>query len=159
MRQTRYNYRMANEGDPLDTLRARLYAPKPVGEVTPDMLSQQETPSAEHWVPPPVRIKPKRKPLPPSLWFLIFAGIFFVVAGTIAALFIIFGTRSVSVNNVKITVQGPTTIASGDTVPLLITIKNSNPVSLNAATITVDLPDGTKNADDTSQALDQYSDT
>lgn len=156
----RYTFRMATEKDPLETLRARLYAPKPVETVTPEALSQNRAPSTTAWTPPPPPvIKPARPKLPPSLWFLIGAGAFFVVAGTAAALFIAFGGRSVSTAHVVITVQGPTTIASGDTVPILISIKNNNPVPMNAATITVDLPNGTRSPDNVDQALDQYSDT
>ncbi len=151
---------MASENDPLETLRARLYAPKPVETVMPDTLSEQQAPNMTAWTPPPPPvIKAPRPKLPSSLWFLIGAGAFFAVAGVIAALFIIFGGRSVSTANVAIDVQGPTTIASGDTVPILISIKNNNPVAMNGATITVKLPDGTRNADDTDQALDQYSDS
>ncbi|MDB5265320.1 MAG: hypothetical protein JWM39_33 [Parcubacteria group bacterium] len=151
---------MAVGNDPLDTLRARLYAPKPTQTVTPEVLSQGRPASTGAWTPPPPPIiKPARTKLPLSLWFLIGAGAFFAIAGIIAALFIVFGGRSVSASNVTIDVQGPTTIASGDTVPILISIKNNNPVPMNAATITVNLPDGTRNADNTDQALDQYSDT
>jgi hypothetical protein len=151
---------MATEGDPLETLRARLYAPKPIDAVAPETLSRRAAGAPTAWTPPPPPvIKPPRPKLPPSLWFLIGACAFFVVAGIVAALFIIFGGRSVSTAHVIIDVQGPTTIASGDTVPILISIKNNNPVAMNAATITVDLPDGTRNADNTDQSLDQYSDT
>lgn len=151
---------MAAENDPLETLRARLYAPKSVQTVEPDMLSQKDIPTGGMWTPPPPPIiKPARPKLPPSLWFLIGAVAFFAIAGIIAALFIVFGGRSVSTANVSIQVQGPTTIASGDTVPILISVKNNNPVPMNAATITVNLPDGTRNADNVDQALDQYSDS
>lgn len=151
---------MASEQDPLDTLRARLYAPKPVETVAPETLSPERMPKAQAWTPPPRPIvKPPRKKLPPSLWFLIAAAGFFVVAGIIAAGFIILGGRSVSTSRVKIDVQAPTTIGSGDSVPLLITIQNNNPVPLTAASITVKLPDGAKNADDPDKDFPQYSDT
>ena len=38
----RYTSCMASEKDPLETLRARLYAPKPVETVLPDTLSQHQ---------------------------------------------------------------------------------------------------------------------
>ncbi|MDB5237127.1 MAG: hypothetical protein JWL88_229 [Parcubacteria group bacterium] len=151
---------MAAENDPLETLRARLYAPQPVGTVTPERLSHKDASSTTAWTPPPPPvIKPARPKLPLSLWFLIGAGAFFAVAGIIAAVFIILGGRSVSTAHVLIDVQGPTSIASGDTVPILITIKNNNPVPMNAATITVNLPSGTRNPDNVDQSLDQYSDS
>jgi hypothetical protein len=147
------------EKDPLETLRARLYAPKSVSSVTPDTLSHTGATATTAWTPPPPPvIKPARTKLPPSLWFFIGAVAFFVVAGAIAAALLLLGGRTVSTAHVIITVQGPTTIASGDTVPILISIKNNNPVPMNAATITVNLPDGARNPDAVDQSLDQYSD-
>jgi hypothetical protein len=148
------------EKSPLEMLNARLYAPQPVHTVTPEALAETGAQATPAWqAPPPPVIKPPRKKLPFAVWFLIIAVAFFVIAGSAAALLLIFGGRSVSTANVKINVQGPTTIASGDTVPLLISIKNDNPVAMTGATITVKYPDGTRNPDDVTQALGQYSDT
>lgn len=152
---------MASPGkSPLDTLRARLYAPKAVETVVPDTLSQGHAPGATAWAPPAAPIvKPARTKLPPSLWFLIIAAGFFLVAGLAALALLIFGGRSVSTAHVSIEVPPQTTIASGDTVPILISIKNDNPVAMIGATLTVDLPDGARDANDTDKPLDQYSDS
>ena len=157
----RYTLPMASEEkSPLDTLRARLYAPKPVDTVAPNTLSRGRVQGASAWTPPPPPvIKPARQKLPPSLWFLIVAAGFFVIAGIVAAVLLIFGGRSVSTAHVRIDVQGPTTIASGDTVPILISIQNDNPVAMTNASLTVDLPDGTRDPDSIDQPLDQYSDS
>ncbi|KND50156.1 MAG: hypothetical protein AB203_04205 [Parcubacteria bacterium C7867-008] len=146
--------------DPLETLRARLYASKPVETVAPNTLSQTRAPAASAWAPPPPPvIKPPHKKLPPSLWFLIIAGGFFLITGIAAALFLVFGGRSISAEHVTIEVPGQTTIASGDAVPILISVKNENPVAMLNATITVDLPEGTRDANDPNKALDQFSDS
>lgn len=85
--------------------------------------------------------------------FFIVALLFFLVTGGGAITYLVWGGRSVSTNNVNMAVQGPTTIASGDTVPLLITVENRNPVPIRNVTVTIEFPDGTKSPDDPSQPL------
>jgi hypothetical protein len=89
--------------------------------------------------------------------FLIVALAFFLVTGGGALAYLIWGGRIVSTSNVNVAVQGPTTIASGDTVPLLVTIENRNPVAMHHATLTITFPDGTKSADDQTQPLTSYT--
>lgn len=85
--------------------------------------------------------------------FFIVALLFFLLTGGGAVVYLVWGGRAVSPDNVNIKIQGPTTIASGDTVPLLITIENHNPVPLRNASVTVDFPNGTKSAIDPTQPL------
>lgn len=89
--------------------------------------------------------------------FFIVALIFFVLTAGGAVFYLLYGGRSVSTNNVDITVQGPITISSGDTVPLLITIQNRNPVAMHASGITIEFPDGTKSPDDPNTPLTSYT--
>lgn len=89
--------------------------------------------------------------------FFIVAFAFFLVTGGGAVIYLIYGGRIVSTNNVNIAVQGPTSIASGDTVSLLVTIENRNPVAMKKPRITLDFPEGTKSADDTSLPLSLYA--
>lgn len=145
---------------PLDSLRARLYAPKPVTTVTPESLPEGHAQQATAWAPPPPPvIKPAKKKLPFAVLFLIGAVAFFVLAGIAAALLFFFGGRSISTDHVSIDIQAPTTIASGDTVPLLISIQNDNPAPMTGASITVDFPDGTRSADNVDQPFDSYTDS
>ncbi|MFI5260559.1 MAG: hypothetical protein ACHQU0_02075 [Candidatus Paceibacteria bacterium] len=88
--------------------------------------------------------------------FFGFAAAFFVVALGIAGYFFYFGGNSVSPNNISVDIQGPTTIAGGDTVPLSLTITNRNPVAIQNATIEVDFPDGTKSATSMLAAYPHY---
>ncbi len=80
--------------------------------------------------------------------FFIIAVLFFLVTAGGAVFYLVYGGRSVSTNNVTIAVQGPTTISSGDVVPLLITIENKNPVAIRGVGVTLTFPDGTKSPDD-----------
>lgn len=91
--------------------------------------------------------------------FLVGAIGFFLVAGIAAAGILWYGARSISSEHVEITAQGPVTIASGDTVSLLITVRNENPTTIINTNLLVDLPDGTRQAADKTQPFDHYTDT
>ena len=80
--------------------------------------------------------------------FLGVSFIFFLIALGVASYLFYFGSSSVSTDKIDVSIQGPITIAGGDTVPLLITITNKNPVAIQNATIEVDFPDGTRSATD-----------
>ncbi|MHB8914042.1 MAG: COG1361 family protein [Minisyncoccota bacterium] len=84
------------------------------------------------------------------------AVLFFLVALGFAGYFFYFGSNSVSTDKVTIDIQGPTTIAGGDTVPLSLTITNKNPVALGNATIEIDFPDGTRSATDVQNPYPRY---
>lgn len=78
--------------------------------------------------------------------FLIGAGLFFLFALIAAGYLFYFGGNSVSTDKLTIAIQGPTTIAGGDTVPLSLTITNKNPSAITDATVEVSFPDGTRSA-------------
>jgi len=84
------------------------------------------------------------------------AVVFFVVALSVAGYFFYFGGNAVSVDKITLDIQGPTTIAGGDTVPLSLTITNKNPVAIENATIEIDFPNGTRNADNLLQTYPHY---
>jgi hypothetical protein len=73
--------------------------------------------------------------------------IFFVVSLSVAGYFFYFGGNSVSPNKITVTLQGPTTIAGGDIVPLSLSITNRNPVSLANAVVDITFPAGTREAE------------
>ncbi len=89
--------------------------------------------------------------------FFIGAFLFFLLALAIAGYFFYIGGNTVSVDKISISIQGPTTIAGGDTVPLSLTITNKNPVALNNATIEIEFPEGTRNADDVLTPYPRYT--
>jgi hypothetical protein len=91
--------------------------------------------------------------------FLVLAVGFFILAGAVAAFLFLGGSRSISSENVEITAQGPVSIGSGDTVAIVVTVKNTNPAAVTNTNLVVDLPPGARQAADKSQAFDHYTDT
>lgn len=147
------------QDSPLERMRKRLYAPGGGGSVQESALPASRPQAPEHWnVPPPPPARSRRK-ISGAALFLGFAVAFFLVAGAITAGVLFFGGRSVSTDNVDISVQGPTTVAGGEGVPISISVKNGNPVAITGASITLRFPDGTTDADDTSKPFPQYTDT
>lgn len=88
--------------------------------------------------------------------FFIVAVIFFFAALGIAGYFFYYGGNSVSVDKITFDIQGPTTIAGGDTVPLSLTITNKNPTALENATVEIDFPNGTRDARNTLVSYPRY---
>jgi uncharacterized repeat protein (TIGR01451 family) len=131
----------------LEKARKRLYdiqGPAPVRPLRPSPPRQESVPHA--WQAPPSNTVPPhvgKRHLRLATIFLGGALGFFVIALGVAALFFYYGGNSVSVDKITFNMQGPTTIAAGDTVPLSLTITNKNPVALQNATIEVDFPSGT----------------
>ncbi len=88
--------------------------------------------------------------------FLGTAVLFFLGALGAAGYFFYYGSNSVSTDKITIDIQGPTTIAGGDSVPLSLTITNKNPVAIENATIEIDFPAGTRSATDMLAAYPRY---
>jgi len=88
--------------------------------------------------------------------FFISAFIFFLVSFSVVGYFFYFGGNTVSVDKVDIVIQGPTTIAGGDTVPLSLIITNKNPVALENTTIEINFPSGTRSATNVLTAYPRY---
>ncbi len=89
--------------------------------------------------------------------FFIIAFVFFIVSLGAAGYFFYFGGNSVSVDKITIDIQGPTTIAAGDTVPLSLTVINKNPVAIDNAIVEINFPTGTRKADGTLNAYPRYT--
>lgn len=89
--------------------------------------------------------------------FFVAAFIFFIVSLGAAGYFFYFGGNSVSVDKITLDIQGPTTIAGGDTVPLSLTITNRNPVAIENAIVEITFPNGTRSADAALSAYPRYT--
>ncbi len=143
---------------PLEKLQKQLYQSGTVPEHFKEtaLKGRADTFEAEAWTPeaPP---EPKKK-IPASVLFLIGAVSFFILASILAVAFLFFGGRSVSTDRVDISVKGPTSIASGDTVQLLVTIDNRNPTPITNTLLTLEFPEGTRSPED-GESMPRYSDT
>ncbi len=143
---------------PLEKLQKKLYeggaVPTHFAETT--LKGKPETFETQTWTPeaPPL---PKKK-LPPSVYFLIGAVGFFLLATIIAVVFLFFGGRSVSTDRVDISIKGPTSIASGDTVQLLVSVDNRNPTPITNTLLSLEFPEGTRSLED-GESMPRYSDT
>jgi hypothetical protein len=147
------------ERSPLESLENRLYRNQDPKEVSVPAYSNQETPQAYGWeapLPPPPPLPKKRMPW--TVKFLIAAVLFLVLAGGAAAFLVFHGIRSFSSDRVAIQAQSVASIASGDTVSIVITVHNGNPTALNNATLFASLPEGSRTGDGTDAPLTQYSD-
>lgn len=90
--------------------------------------------------------------------FLAVSASFFLIALVVVGYLLYFGNNSVSANKITIDIQGPTTIAGGDTVPLSIAITNKNAIAINDATIEIDFPNSTRSATDVLSDYPRYID-
>lgn len=140
------------EGENLGSLekaRERLYSREQEPEHEDESLASAKRTLPHGWGDEP--LAPRRKPLHPHVkmagYFFIGAFLFFLLALAAAGYFFYLGGNAVSVNNVQVDIQGPTSIAGGDTVPLSIAVTNKNSVAISNATIDIAFPPGTRNAD------------
>ncbi|MDP2651252.1 MAG: hypothetical protein Q8O98_01525 [bacterium] len=79
--------------------------------------------------------------------------IFFFAALAVTAYVFFGGANFVSTKNVDIKVLGPTTARAGDILELGISVANGNNADLEVANLSIQYPQGTRNAEDSLQAL------
>ncbi|MDP2650061.1 MAG: hypothetical protein Q8P16_00680, partial [bacterium] len=146
----------------LERARAHLYDP---GAVLQDshvpLIASSERPVPHEWEENLLPAQSahnlgKRHVRIAGLFFFI-AFLFFLISLGIAGYFFYYGGNSVSVDKVTVAVQGPTTIAGGDTVPLSFTITNKNSVAIENTTIEIVFPNGTRNASDVLNTYPRYT--
>ncbi len=105
----------------LERVRQRLYNPKVATEFEQPHLSERRVQPASGWEKlreTELETEGEVEHISGPARFFIVAFLFFLVTAGGAAFYLLYGGRSVSTNNIVLTIQGPTTIASGDTVPL-----------------------------------------
>lgn len=144
----------------LEHARAALYNPAAPTRARARFSDTHERATPHQW-------EEKEKPLPvvaqrgerhvrlASIFFGS-AVAFFVLSLGIIGYFFYFGGNTVSTDKISIDLQGPTTIAGGDTVPLSITITNKNGVAIDNATIEIVFPDGTRDATNVLKSYPRY---
>jgi hypothetical protein len=144
----------------LERARDRLYRPGAGPAPMRDPLSAPGNRTIPHeWEPAPLARVPAKGPRHVKWAAVFFFGAvgFFIVAASASAYLFYYGGNSVSVNKVKVELQGPTTIAGGDTVPLSLAITNQNPVAISNATIEIEFPEGTRSAENIDQSYPRYT--
>jgi uncharacterized repeat protein (TIGR01451 family) len=85
--------------------------------------------------------------------FLVFAGIFCVLAAGFAISTVWMGSSGVSPNQVDISVSGPSTISAGETVDMTVGVSNNNQVPLENVSLTAVFPPGTRQPDTSGNEL------
>lgn len=143
---------------PLESMRKRLYSSEKTPPLVSSRVAEKPVQAPERWqhdepVLPNAGQQPPRQRMSGAALFLISAGAFFVIAGIAAGVVLFLGGRSVSADNVEIIVEGPTTIEGGETVSLLVTIKNNNPVAISDGVLNIDFPEGAYTSPDQSEPL------
>lgn len=143
----------------LERARERLYGRTIDSHVRPALSSAEGRDLPRKWEEDPFQqaIHKGKRHVRFAGIFLIVAVLFFLVSlGTTIYVFYM-GGNSVSVNKIVLGVQGPTTVAAGNPVQLLLTVTNENPVAVQNATIEIDFPNGTREATNTLQAYPRYT--
>lgn len=98
------------------------------------------------------RKKIDRNPLIKRIFYIALT--FFLLAAGTAAYIYFGGGNFVSSKNVDISVNGPVTISAGGVLNLGITVTNTNNADLQTADLSITYPDGTRDASDSTQTLD-----
>ncbi|HUY62719.1 MAG TPA: hypothetical protein VMV50_02950 [Candidatus Paceibacterota bacterium] len=147
-----------DDTSPLEGARERLYDPGAELEEIHAPLGEADSRALPHdWNDGPPSYAPhRRRQMHVAGMFFMIAFAFFLVTVGVALYFLYFGGNSVSVDRVNVDIQGPTTIAGGDTVPLSLAVTNTNSVAIDNATIEVDFPVGTRSASDVLQPYPRY---
>ncbi|MFA6338502.1 MAG: hypothetical protein WCW87_00350 [Candidatus Paceibacterota bacterium] len=84
--------------------------------------------------------------------------VFFVISVTVSFFIFFNGNNKVSVNNIDISVIGPTSVSGGDELPLDILVDNRNSIDLQLVDLNVEFPDGTKRAENANEDYLRFQD-
>lgn len=74
------------------------------------------------------------------------AALFFAIAAVLSGVFYFFGQNTISGNNISIDIEGPFVLGGGEEIDLQIAVSNQNAVSIEAATLIIEYPEGTQSA-------------
>jgi hypothetical protein len=150
-----------DDASSLERARDRLYAPGvPMQDVHTRLASSGDRALPHAWKDESIsyaQMPPHARHIRIAWVFFITALVFFLISLALAGYFFYYGGNTVSVDKITVDVEGPTTIAAGDTVPLSLTITNKNAVAIQNATIEMDFPSGTLNADGTMSPYTVYT--
>lgn len=142
----------------LEAIRKRLYERGVTARQSERVHLSDITPTVpREWsnapIPPKAPIEePKPLPKPPivikkktyrSIILLGALALFLLVLG-VTGMYMFLGNNQISNKNIELTIAGPITVGGGEVMPLELTVKNDNKVSIEGAVLIVNLPPGTK---------------
>lgn len=140
-----------------DTLYSRTSYKEEVGERSP-VREVEANLVDEDWKSPDLdeMLKKERTPHtinPVMKKIFIAALVFFFATAGIATYVFIGGATFVSSRNVDIAVLGPTIVSAGETLELGVSVVNENNADLEEVKLSIQYPQGTRNADNTEESL------
>ncbi len=144
--------------DPLTRLQKKLYTSSDVDGVTHVEQGAGVVQEPERWKQPAVAelLKTPKKRMSVATLFLLFGAGFFLIAGITTAVVLFLGGRSISTDNVRISVEeGPITVAGGKATSFSVRIVNNNPLPMTDGTLLIEFPEGTVDAHDASKPLER----
>lgn len=144
--------------DPLTRLQKKLYTTTSVDGVTSSTQGVATPQEPERWKQPAVAelLKTPKKRISVATLFLLFGAGFFFIAGIATVVVLFLGGRSISTDNVSISVEeGPITVAGGKATSFSVRIVNNNPLPMTNGTLLIEFPEGTVDAHDASKPLER----
>ena len=84
---------------------------------------------------------------------LILSFSFFLIAVGIAGLYFFKGSNLLSANNIEISIEGPVSLAGGDTLTMGILITNNNDAAIESANLLIEYPEGSYASTESKEAL------
>jgi hypothetical protein len=141
-----------NDQDHIDEMRKRLYdRGETVEQNVRHQLSDTKVDVSRDWgnqVPPEDvngDVKPRRHY---RSFVLVSSILIFLVVTTISGLMFMFGGNQISSDNIALTFTGPSVIGGGQELSMEFTVSNQNTVPIEAATLILKYPSGTRSAGD-----------
>jgi hypothetical protein len=122
---------------------------EPVGTQTPPLTIVEEPKIFDN----EVRMSSTKRKRTYRLKILLAGVVFFVGALVVSSFLLLFGNQNISGENIALAVTGPFTVGGGEILPLQVGITNSNSVPIQAATLIVNYPPGTKAANEAGNDL------
>jgi len=117
--------------------------PQPEPTYTEPEIPTTDHPLVEEPVEPAEVAAPKRKRRYRA-WILIGSLLVFIFGVGLSSLYLYLGGNQISSDNIALSVNGPFTIGGGETMDLQVGITNQNSVPIDAATLIMKYPPGTR---------------
>lgn len=136
-------------------IKKPISAPAPVAEarVVPEAAPEM---AAYDALTPPVEtaLVPFKKKRSYRMIIVLASIALFIVAALVSSAFLFLGTNQISARNISISLTAPFSVAAGEKLGIQVSVANQNTVQIEAATLILNYPSGTKTAD--AEARDLY---